>query len=102
MFGGYAADFEPASSPQELAEWSTLVVEGKVVDIIDGREHGRTHEDPSLALSVSMVVEVEQTLKGQSGDRLYVEMPSPGNTPANAYKEVGRGPGGAVLYSCPP
>ena len=91
MFVGYSANYEPASSPQELAEWSTLVVEGKVVDIIDGREHGRSHADPSLALSVSMVVEVEQSLKGKSGDLVHVEMPSPGNTPASSYKEVGAG-----------
>lgn len=57
---------------------------GKIVDIIDGREHGRSYEDPSLALTVSMVVEVEQTLKGTSKGVVYVETPSQGNTPANS------------------
>lgn len=91
MFAGSAANYEPASSPRELAKWSTLVVEGTVVDIIDGREHGRSHDDPSLALTVSMVVEVKQALKGKSRDVVYVEMPSQGNTPAGSYKELGAG-----------
>ncbi len=88
MFGGYAADYDPASSPSELADWSTVVVEGRLVDIIAGREHGRNADDPSLALTVTMVVDVDQAFHGQADDPVYVEMPSPGNTPASEYKDV--------------
>lgn len=89
MFGGSSADYDPASSPSELADWSTVVVEGRLVEIIAGREHGRDADDPSLAMSVTMVVAVDQVLHGQADDLVYVEMPSPGNTPARDYKDVG-------------
>lgn len=85
------SDVRSGLHPSELADWSTAVVEGRVVDIIAGREHGRNADDPSLALTVTIVVDVDEVLHGQADDRVYVEMPSPGNTPASEYKDVGVG-----------
>lgn len=100
MLAGYQADYVPATSPAELGEWSDLVVTANLVDIIDGREHGRNPTDPSLALTVTMVVDVDEVLKGKAADHVFIEMPSPGNTPASAYKDVGEGLK-VVVYAVP-
>ena len=92
MFSGYGVDYEPARSPQELASWSDLVVTGKMVEVIDGREWGSSSTDPWTARTITIVVEVSDLLQGKlpvgCEGRIYVELPSQGNLKAKPYNDA--------------
>lgn len=102
-FAGYSADYEPAASPKELAEQSRLVVQGELHGFIEGREHGQVPGDPGMARTVTMVVNVTAVLKGAGageGETVYVELPSPGNQHASAYRRPDE-PFPVLLYLVP-
>lgn len=87
MLEGYSADYEPAKSPSELAEWSELVVGGKMVEVVQGRTF--YPGEPSESRTVVIVVEADSSHKGAlpegSDGRVYVEFDATYNRPAETY-----------------
>ncbi|WP_108492351.1 hypothetical protein [Promicromonospora sp. AC04] len=89
MFAGYSQDYEPVATPAELASQSTLVVEGEISTVTDGRTWGSATDDPGANQSVVLNVAISEIHVGSapegSGDTVYVEVPSPGNVAFDAY-----------------
>jgi len=102
LFTGYAADYEPARSPQQLAEWSDLVVLGRIHSVTDGRIHG---DGVSRSTTVVVAVDVREVKKGalppRSENRVYVEMESSYQRPASAYDKVAPRDVDALLFLTP-
>lgn len=92
LFTGYSADYEPAKSPRELAEWSELVVAGRMVSVIEGRVFGTARGAPGAGSTVVLEVEVSSVEKGElpagSNGRVYVEFDSSYRRPAADYNRV--------------
>lgn len=77
MFEGLHASYDPAPSPDALAEQSDLVVSGSVVDVIPGRTY-----DDGLSRTVTFVVQVgDELTAADQPEQAYVEMWIPGSLP---------------------
>ncbi|HEY9557193.1 MAG TPA: hypothetical protein VIR58_10690 [Acidimicrobiales bacterium] len=82
LLSPYSADYDPAGSPQELAERSDVVVTGQFRDAIAGRSLV-LNEDPLIedgyALLVLEIQKVESgTVEGDSST-VYIEIPFAGD-----------------------
>lgn len=75
LFEGFSADYEPANSPKQLAEWSELVVSGTIEKVSDGRVYNA--DDMGGAPTISIQVKVTDIRKGTLPDgadgRVHVE-----------------------------
>jgi len=83
LLSPYSADYDPAGSPQELAERSDLVVTGRFRDAIPGRSLV-LNEDPLIednyALLVLEVQRVESgTVENNDDSTVYIEIPFAGD-----------------------
>lgn len=92
LFDGFSADYEPANSPKQLAEWSELVVSGSIEKVSDGRVHGDENEPLSAAPTISVQVKVTNARKGTLPDgsdgRVHVEFYATHGRKAAEYDRV--------------
>lgn len=80
-FDGFLADYTTRTT-EELAAESELVVVGKLTGLRPGRIlFAETMKSPEAAQALVLAVKVDQVVKGsqiESGDTVYVELPSGG------------------------
>ncbi len=77
LFEGSSTDYDPVQSPRELAEYSDLVVTGRVAGVIPGRSVAGLE-------TVTFVVPVDDEVTDAAKPAVvHVEMSIPGSLPAN-------------------
>lgn len=71
-------DYEPVSTPLELAAQADLVVLGSLESAVEGRSVAMAPGEPASLFNVVFTVEVEEVVKGDetqlTDDRVYVEV----------------------------
>jgi hypothetical protein len=92
MFEHYHADYNPASTPAELASWSDLVISGTIKTV----REGRSGKDGSR--TVVMVVNSDKIIKGKASDTVCIELPNPGTREARVYAAAVPTNADVVLY----
>lgn len=89
LFTGYGADYDPASTPMQLASMSDVVISGKITAITPGRYFGRSVDDPGGNRTIVLNIKVDAVLAGalprNQREMVFVELPSPGNAEASVY-----------------
>src|SRR3954464_15301640 len=99
---GYQADYEPAATVAQLAEWSEVVALGRLREIREGQKVGLTVDDPGPTEHLVYVFEVTENVKGAlAGDVAYVQTLKPGSEPAARYHAAAPRNDPAVLYLLP-
>lgn len=105
-FEGYSADYDPRRSPDEIAENSSLVVQGKIASMRSGRTESAAGND-ALAPYTTIVLVLENISaivgtppKGSAG-RVYVELVNPGNRQPSEYDEAFPRGSDVVAYLSP-
>jgi hypothetical protein len=89
LFGGYSADYDPAKTPKELADWSDLVVLGRIDRVTDGRVHGEgVAASPTVVVVVSVSEVKKAALPPGSDGKVYAEMESAFRRRGDAYDRV--------------
>jgi hypothetical protein len=80
MFEGYEADYQPAASPAELAGRSTLVVSGRIEQIVPGIIYPETSDASATDQDLVMRFRVDQVLAGAlpagADSLVYVDLPA--------------------------
>jgi len=99
LYGGYAADYNPAATPTELAGRSEAVVLGRLAQIREGRIAGSAADDPGRIEHLVYVVSVTRVLKGAvPGGTAYVAAVKPGFEPAASFDAAAPRGAETVLY----
>jgi len=102
MFAGTHADYDPASSPSELAEDSALVVSGSVLEFHEGRTQVIDEVSGFTDVSIVATVQVNEVLEGSlapdSNGLVYVEFLRSGEASAADYTAALPDDNEAVLY----
>jgi len=99
LYRGYRADYEPATTVAELAEWSEVVAVGRLKQIREGRIQGAGRDDPGRTEHLVYVFDVTEKLKGTlPGDVAYVEAVKPGREPAASFDAAAPTGAEALLY----
>lgn len=76
-----ASEVDPATDLADLADQSTAIVRGKVKSVSPGPSYPDTSDDGQVDKGETsfVTVEVEETLKGTSGDTVVVWLSGPGS-----------------------
>jgi hypothetical protein len=99
LYRGYQADYEPAATMAQLAEWSEVVAVGRLKEIREGRKVGVAAEDPGRAEHLIYVFEITENVKGAvPGDVAYVQALKPSLEPAERFDAAAPKNDPAVLY----
>jgi hypothetical protein len=83
--GRYGADYEPGTTPADLAARSDAVAVARLTGIREGRVLGSSPSDPGRIENLVFVFELEQAHRGGVPWTLYVEVPKPGQDPAATF-----------------
>jgi hypothetical protein len=106
LFADHRADYDHIDTPAALADRSTLVVQGRIVRIDEGRNFGTSATDPVASSRIVLVFAVTQVLHGDAladtaGGKVYVELPAPGQVAAEVFDRSAPKASDAVLYLAP-
>ncbi|SDN34958.1 hypothetical protein SAMN05660642_04631 [Geodermatophilus siccatus] len=83
--GSYSADYEPGTTPADLAARSDAVAVARLTGIREGRVLGSSRSDPGRTDNLVFVFELERAHRGNVPGTLYVEVPKPGQDPAATF-----------------
>lgn len=88
---GYTADFAPLESPEDALAKADLIVQGRLIDVLDGMKITYADEattEREAGSYVTLVIERGLALKGGEADTAYVQLPvSPSTSPAELRRE---------------
>jgi hypothetical protein len=102
LYQGSSADYEPARTVAELAEWSSVVVVARLREIREGHIRGASREDPARTEHLLHVFDVVETVRGTlPGGQVFVETHKPGREPAASFDAAAPKEVEAVLYLVP-
>jgi hypothetical protein len=102
LFNSYRGDYDLLDSPAALANRSTVVVQGRIDRIDQGRTFGTSATDPVARFSVVLVLNVDRVLHGTlAGDKVYVELPAPRAIKADLFDRFAPKTSATVLYLLP-
>ena len=104
LFNSYRGDYDQLDSPAALADRSTLVVQGRIDRIDQGRTFGTSATDPVARFSVVLVLNVDRVLHGTlagDNDKVYVELPAPRAIKADLFDRSAPKTSATVLYLLP-
>jgi hypothetical protein len=103
LFADNRTDYDHVDTPSDLAARSTLVVQGRIVQIDKGRTFGTSATDPVASSSIVLVFAVTQVLNGDTpaGGKVYVELLPPGQNKAEVFDRSAPKSSDAVLYLSP-
>ncbi len=90
----YELDYEPASSPSDLASRADLVVRGTIVGVEPGQAYAPVPDTPARIVTSVLHVAVSKVLAGNPGlvwdGMVYVEIPHPARLYAGEDDSQGR------------
>lgn len=103
LFADNRTDYDHIATPSDLAARSELVVQGRIVQIDEGRTFGTSATDPVASSSIVLVFAVNQVLNGETpaGGKVYVELLPPGQITAEEFDRSAPKTSDAVLYLAP-
>lgn len=103
LFTDYRSDYDHIDTPSDLAARSKLVVQGRIVQIDEGRLFGTSATDPVASSSIVLVFAVTRVLNGDTpaGGKVYVELLPPGQVAAEVFDRSAPKTSDAVLYLTP-
>jgi hypothetical protein len=92
------ADYEPGTTPADLAARSDVVAVARLTEIREGRVLGSSPSDPGRIENLVFVFELEQAYRGHVPRTLYVEVSKPGRDPASSYDAAAPHEARALLF----
>jgi len=99
LYRGYQADYEPAKTVVELAEWSEVVAVGRLTEIREGRIQGVARDDARRSEYLVYVFDVIEKVTGTlPGNVVYVEALKPSREPAASFDAAAPKTAEALLY----